>query len=41
LRPGTTSGPLHSPTYLADDGAVPVGIRAMTTLVLDYLGGAR
>jgi amidohydrolase len=41
LRPGTTSGPLHSPTYLADDGAVPVGIRAMTTVVLDYLGGGR
>jgi len=41
LRPGTTSGPLHSPTYLADDGAVPVGIRAMTTAVLDYLGGGR
>ena len=38
LRPGTTSGPLHSPTYLADDGAVPVGIRAMATLVLEYLG---
>jgi len=37
LRPGTTSGPLHSPTYLADDGAIPVGIRAMATLVLDYL----
>jgi len=41
LRPGTSSGPLHSPTYLADDGAVPVGIRAMTALVLDYLGGGR
>jgi len=39
LRPGTTSGPLHTPTYLADDGAIPVGIRAMTTLVLDYLAG--
>jgi amidohydrolase len=39
LKPGTTSGPLHTPTYLGDDSAVPVGIRAMTTVVLDYLGG--
>jgi amidohydrolase len=39
LRPGATSGPLHSPTYLADDGAIPVGIRAMTALVLEYLAG--
>ncbi|HXG44922.1 MAG TPA: amidohydrolase [Gemmatimonadales bacterium] len=37
-RPGTTSGGLHTPTFLADDGAVPVGIRVMTALVLDYLG---
>jgi amidohydrolase len=40
--PGPTSGPLHSPTYRADDGAVPAGIRAFTALVLDYLvGGGR
>ena len=38
-RPGTTSGGLHTPTYVGDDAAIPVGIRAMTTLVLDYLGG--
>ncbi|MEZ4702555.1 MAG: amidohydrolase [Rhodothermales bacterium] len=38
-RPGTTSGGLHTPTMTADDGAIPVGIRAMTTLVLDYLQG--
>ncbi len=38
--PGTTSGGLHTPTYTGDDAAVPVGIRAMTALVLDYLGGA-
>lgn len=37
--PGTSSGGLHTPTYTADDGAVPVGIRALTTLVLDYLNG--
>ena len=36
--PGTESGGLHTPTFTADDGSVPVGIRAMTTIVLDYLG---
>ena len=41
LKPGTTSGPLHTPTYLGDDGAIPVGIRAMTTAVLDYLAAGR
>ena len=35
--PGTESGGLHTPTFTADDGSVPVGIEAMTTLVLDYL----
>lgn len=41
-RPGTTSGGLHTPTYTGDDGAIPVGIRTMTGVVLHYLeGGAR
>ncbi len=40
-RPGTTSGGLHTPTYTGDDGAVPVGIEAMTSVVLRYLGGNR
>lgn len=35
--PGTTSGGLHTATFTADDASVPVGIRAMTALVLDYL----
>lgn len=39
LAPGTTSGGHHTPTFQADDGAVAVGIRAMTTLVLDYMNG--
>jgi amidohydrolase len=37
LKEGTTSGDHHTPTFLADDGAVPVGIKAMTTVLLDYL----
>jgi amidohydrolase len=38
-KPGTQSGDHHSPTFMADDGAIEVGVRAMTTVVLDYLGG--
>lgn len=37
LKPGTTSGDHHSPTFTADDSAIPVGIRAMSYVVLDYL----
>ena len=37
VKAGTTSGDHHTPTYLADDGTIPVGIRAMSVVVLDYL----
>ncbi len=37
-KPGTTSGDHHTPTFQADDSAIPIGIRVMTGLVLDYLG---
>jgi amidohydrolase len=40
LKPGTTSGDHHTPTFRVDDAAVPVGMRAMTALVLDYLARA-
>ena len=36
-KPGTTSGGHHSPTFRADDSALPVGVRAMTNLVWRYL----
>ena len=39
VKPGTTSGDHHTPTYLADDSMIPVGMRAMTAVLLDYLGG--
>lgn len=41
LKAGTTSGNLHTPTFQADDAAIPVGIRAMAYLVWDYLEGRR
>ncbi len=37
VKPGTVSGNHHTPTFLADDSSVPVGMRAMSTLLLDYL----
>jgi amidohydrolase len=35
--PAAPSGDHHTPTFMADDSAVPVGIRAMATVLLDYL----
>ena len=37
LKPGTTSGDHHSPTFRADDSAIPVGMKSMTYLLWDYL----
>ncbi|HEY0020923.1 MAG TPA: amidohydrolase [Longimicrobium sp.] len=40
VAPGTTSGDHHTPTFMADDAAIPIGMRVMTGLVLDYLNSA-
>lgn len=37
VAPGTESGALHTPTFRASDGAVPVGIKAMASAVADFL----
>jgi amidohydrolase len=37
VKPGTTSGGLHTPTFRADDSAVPMGMRVMARLLTDYL----
>ena len=37
VKSGTTSGGHHTPTFLADDSSIPVGMRAMSNLLLDYL----
>lgn len=37
VAPGTTSGALHTPSFRADNTAIPVGIRVMTGLVLELL----
>jgi amidohydrolase len=37
VKPGTTSGDHHTPTFLVDDSAIPVGMRVMASLLVDYL----
>jgi amidohydrolase len=37
VKPGTTSGNNHTPTFMADDGSIPIGIQVMVSIVLDYL----
>lgn len=37
VKPGTTSGDHHTPTFLADDGSIPVGVKAMSFVIFDYL----
>jgi amidohydrolase len=36
-----TVAPNHSPRFFADEGALPVGVRALSNLAVDYLLGAR
>ncbi len=37
VKPGTTTGDHHTPTFLADDSSVPVGIKVMSYALFDYL----
>jgi amidohydrolase len=39
VKPGTVSGDHHTPTFMADDAAIPIGIRVMSSLLVDYLKG--
>ena len=39
-KSGVASGDHHTPTFQADDSAIPIGIKAMTAVVLDYLRGS-
>lgn len=38
-KPGTTSGGHHTPTFRADDSAVPLGVEVMSNVILDFLRG--
>jgi amidohydrolase len=37
VKPGTSSGDHHTPTYLADDSSIPVGVKAMSYVIYDFL----
>lgn len=37
VKPGTTSGGHHTADFMADDASVPVGMRVMANVILDYL----
>jgi amidohydrolase len=37
VKPGTTTGGHHTPNFMADDASIPIGMRVMTAMVLDYL----
>lgn len=37
VAPGTTSGGHHTPTFQADDASVTHGMRAMATLLIDFM----
>ena len=39
VKPGGRSGGHHTPDFQADSSAVSVGMRVMTSLLLDYLKG--
>jgi amidohydrolase len=39
-NPATTAKN-HSPLFFADEKALPVGVRALTQLTLDYMAAAR
>ncbi len=36
-----TAAPNHSPRFQVDEAAMPVGVKALVGLAMDYLGGAR
>lgn len=36
-----TTGPLHSPTFVADESAIPIGINVMAAVIMDYLAGQK
>jgi len=40
VKPGTTSGNNHTATFLADDSAIPIGMRVISNMLSAYLGRA-
>jgi len=40
-RDPKTAEPNHSPRFIADEAALPIGVRALANLVVDYLAGPK
>ena len=36
-----TTDPLHSPTFVADESAIPIGLNVMSAVIMDYLSHQR
>jgi amidohydrolase len=36
-----TVAPNHSPLFFADEAALPIGVRLMASVAVDYLGGGK
>jgi amidohydrolase len=41
ILPAGTMTSLHSPTFVADEQSIPVGVKLMSAVVLDYLGAGK
>ncbi len=37
VKLGTVSGGHHTPTFRADDSCIPIGMKAMSTLIIDFM----
>jgi amidohydrolase len=40
VKPGTVSGDHHTPTFMADDASIPIGVRLMSSILVDYLSSS-
>jgi amidohydrolase len=38
VPPDAESTQVHSPTFIADEQSIPIGVRVMSSVILDYLG---
>jgi len=41
ILPAGTTTSLHSPTFVADEQSIPVGVKLMSAVILDYLGAGK
>ncbi len=39
--PAGTKIAVHSPTFVADEQSIPIGVRLMSAIILDYIGAGK